>query len=201
MADQQFQFTDPFQLPESARAVIPQELGEDFLASLNRSIDLQQQKSQEDLLGFQEQRGLLRSGDTNRRLIEDVLGPYDERRKQALLGLAVPAAQQGQQQRYQVDFQKMQFQQQLDELQRRYELERELAILRGELEEQRQPSMLDRIGEGFGGGLGKALSGMAMGGAGGLFNWLGSSGGGVKTDRSSPVSGSYQKADGGYATY
>mgnify|MGYP001574711014 CR=1 FL=1 len=170
--DQRFQFTDPFQLPESAQKVIPQELGGDFLASLNRSMDLQQQKSQEDLLGFQEQRGLLRSGDTNRRLIEDVLGPYDERRRQALLGIAVPAAQQGQEQAYKKEFQTMLFQQQLQELQKRYELNRQLEILRGQLEEQQQPSMMSGIGQKFAGAIGAGAGGIAIGMTGGLLNWM-----------------------------
>ena len=71
----------------------------------------------------------------------------------------------------------MLFQQQLQELQKRYEMERQLAILRGQLEEQQQPSMLANIGQGFAKQLGGAAAGMAMGGAGGIFNWLGSGGG------------------------
>lgn len=95
-----------FQLPESARAVIPQELGQDFLSTLDRLMQVNEKKQMEDLLGFQESRGLVRSGDTNRRLVEEVLGPGVDRRNAQLLGLALEGARTGQGQRFQREFQK-----------------------------------------------------------------------------------------------
>ena len=92
---------EQFQLPESATAVIPQELGQDFLSTLSRLMQVGEKKQMEDLLGFQESRGLLKSGDTNRRLVEEVLGPGMDRRNAQLLGLALEGAKTGQGQRFQ----------------------------------------------------------------------------------------------------
>ena len=205
-----YQFTDPFQLPASAQKVIPQELGGDFLASLNRSMDLQEQKSRENLLGFQESRGLLRSGDTNRRLVEDVLGPGDTQRRNALLGIAVPAAMQGQQQGFQEQYATNRNRQGLEsalvEMEKRYHYEAQLAQLQEALMRDRPgqngPSASQMFMKSLFPILGNVAGGLAFsGGAGLMKSLIGGSLSGTPKDQYGPVTGSYQNTSGGYTNY
>lgn len=183
-----YQNTNQFNLPQSAQSVIPQALGEDFLATLNRSMDLSDQTQENNLLGFQESRGLLKSGSTNQDLVSQVLGPSEDRRNQALLGIAVPAAQQGQQQQFQTGFEQMQFgqtqqlqaqqfQDQLAYAQQQYEFNRQLAILGQQLQQQSVPDFGARFMQSFGPAMGSAASNFAGGALGGLLGGMGGGGG------------------------
>lgn len=176
-------YEDPYELPESAKKVIPGDLGQDFLNTLDKDMQLQEQKQMEQLLGFQEGRGLMRSGLTNRALVEGVLGPGLERRKQALLPMAMEGAQIGQAQGYETQtrerkfdmqrqFAEEQFQRQLAFLHAQTTMQEQLMQWSMQMENAYSPGFGQQLssnlaiglGQGFGGGLGKGIGGGISGG-------------------------------------
>ena len=159
----------PFQLPASVSGFIPPELSSGFLSDLDASFRLQEKQQMEDLLGFQESRGLLKSGETNKRLVEDVLGPGLRRRREALTPLAMEGARFGLQERTQRESEERKFKRDLDYLERNATYQRELAILNAELQGQmfqnQKPSFGQTFQQSFASGFGGSL-GKGMGGAG-----------------------------------
>ena len=182
---QVYDFENPYTLPQSAAATIPTELGQDFLSTLDRDLQLQERKQMEDLLGFQESRGLLRSGDTNRRLVEDVLGPGLERRKQALLPLALGGAEAGREERLggtaferQRQFASEEFSRQLQMAREQARLQQDLmrlqASLGNESYDYQQPGFGRQLLSGIAGGVGSGLAGGISKGVGaGIFQKFG----------------------------
>jgi len=84
--------SDEFQLPASAQADLPPELSQDFFSTLDESFRTQEKRSLERLLEEQESRGLLHSGETQKGIMEQVLGPSLQRRREALLPIAMEGA-------------------------------------------------------------------------------------------------------------
>ena len=175
-----YDYTDPYRLPSDAAKVMPQGLATDFFSSLDKTFQNQEAKQREDLLNFQESRGLLKSGQTNKKLIEDVLGPGEERRRAAFLPYAFQAAATGQGQEFQrseeatgFDRQRQfageQFQRQLQYLQEQASLQQELVRLQAQLEASNQPGFMSQLGSGFASGFGQ---GAGKGAAAGAFNLM-----------------------------
>ena len=183
-------YSQNYALPESAKKIIPQELADPFFQSLDQSLQRQEQQQMERLLGFQESRGLLRSGDTNKQLVEQVLGPGLERRRQALVPFAFEAASKGQEQGFQKELSEMQQKQRL-EIQRadffnQLETMRNEAAMKGDLM-RLQNAMDNNFGNNLKSSLAKGLGG-AFGQSFGKEMGEGS-GKGVKQGLSSLLSG------------
>src|SRR3990167_7452862 len=152
-------------LPVSGRQNdLSQELGADYLANLDKTFQRQEQGQIDQLLQQQEARGFLRSGDTSKQLIEQYLGPSIERRRSALLPVAMQGAQQGKEERLgALDFERKRqfasedYQRQIDFLARQHQVQKELLELRQSLENS-------------GGGFSwEGLAGTALGAAAGSF--------------------------------
>ena len=91
---------DPFKLPTNERGeVLPQELNEQFLQALDQALARQETRQIQRIGGEQEARGFLQSGQTLKRVAEEVIGPGLERRQQALLPLAQQSAMLGREER------------------------------------------------------------------------------------------------------
>src|SRR3990167_3490966 len=129
-------------LPVSGRQNdLSQELGADYLANLDKTFQRQEQGQIDQLLQQQEARGFLRSGDTSKQLIEQYLGPSIERRRSALLPVAMQGAQQGREERLgALDFERKRqfasedYQRQIDFLARQHQVQKELLELKQSLE-------------------------------------------------------------------
>ncbi len=161
-----------YQLPASAQSVIPGELGQDFLSSLDQSMQAQEGQSIRDLMENQQSRGMLQSGDTDRKLLEQVLGPAQAQRQNALTGLAMQGAQIGQDQKYQTGMENTQFgqsqqltqqnfQNSLQYLQQQASLQQQLVQLENQLYQQDRPSFGQMFGQSMAQGLG-AGAGMGL---------------------------------------
>lgn len=173
-------FGDPndYELPQSARDIIPAELGQDFLSTLDESFQRQEKKQLERLLDEQESRGFFRSGDTQRRLLEEVLGPSLERRKQSLIPLALEGARTGQAQRFQRESDTIAFERQLKVMERQREIQENLMRLGAWLEENaRQPADFgSQFTSSFASGLGSSLGKLPSQGVQKVFGGFGSLG-------------------------
>src|SRR3990167_1646048 len=79
-------------LPREGREQLIPELDQQFLENLDQELIRQEMQAIERIGGAQEEKGFFRSGQTQKRLTEEVLGPSLQRRQQALLPLARESA-------------------------------------------------------------------------------------------------------------
>ncbi len=162
----------------------PDELDQAFFEGLDQIIGRQQTRGLEQTLGGLEERGFLRSGETFSRVAEDVLGPAEQRRTQAILPLKREAAMLGREERLgETQFQRQRqmagedFDRQLKIVERKAELDRALLQLRAELEGNEQGfgwgefggAVLGTLAGSVAGGVGGSLGGQAGKAIGGLF--------------------------------
>jgi hypothetical protein len=152
--------------PRAVPTVDPRNLllppgGEQFLTDLDELLALQEKKQLERLLGEQESRGLLRSGQTNVRLAEEVLGPSLTRRRQALFPLAQEerGGELGFQRQRQLSGEE--FMRKLDFFREEASLQRELLELQAMLQRKARPSLGRLFGESLVKGLGEIPSSFA----------------------------------------
>jgi len=180
-----YNFDNPYQLPTSAAAVMPQELGTDFFASLDKALQLQEKGASENIYGDMESRGLLNSGINTREITDKVLGPGLQRRQQAFLPFAFNAAATGQSQRFQKEQQHQQFLDQLETMREQNLLTMRLMNFQQQLSQQAprsKPTFGDMFESNFASGLGSLLGKAApqagFGALGGGMQKLRSMGGG-----------------------
>ena len=165
---------DEFQLPQSALGDLPPELSQDFFATLDESFRRQEKRQFEGLLEQQESRGLLESGDTQRRLVEELLGPSMQRRKESLLPIAMEGARTTGARRFQREGESQQFERQrqfaaeehtrqLELMERQRQIQESIFRLQDWLGAQHKQG--SDFGSFFGGALGAGV-GSFFGGAG-----------------------------------
>ena len=160
------------------------EYDDQVLANLDALLAHQEKRGMKNILDQQEERGFFRSGQTGERLVDEVLGPGLERRKQATLGL-VGRRQEAQREERLGGLQfERQRQMQGEEMERQIAMvelqaihQRRLLELRQQLANDSRPSFGRTLGqsfaEGFGSsagtGLGKSAASGVSAGVGGLF--------------------------------
>lgn len=156
-----------FRLPETASKFLPQELDEEFFASLDDAFARSDAKQTERVLEDVNARGFFRSGQALEGVTEEVLGPAQDRRRGALLGLAREGAFAGREERLgEEQFERTRqlaeedHLRRLAELTRRAEINKELLFLEDSLSDS-------------GGGFGEFLGTVAGIGAGSLFGGVG----------------------------
>lgn len=79
--------------------ILPPELNQNYFDSLDRILQGQEKSGIDRVLNSQEERGLFRSGQSESRIIDEVLGPSLVRRQQALLPIAMQGANQAREER------------------------------------------------------------------------------------------------------
>lgn len=174
---------EQFKLPGSEGGAFTTELDEAFLSNLDELLRKQETQGIENIGNQLEERGLFRSGQTLKKVTEDVLAPSLARRGEALLGVAKESALRGREERLigeerkfgveqgdiafsrQQQLAKESFDRRLIELERMAEIEERMIRLRDDLE----PGFLEQFGAGFAGGLGSGLAGIGTGGLKGVF--------------------------------
>jgi len=169
--------TAPIPMNEKGE-ISPQELDVNFFNLLDESLRRNQQREMESVMGGLSDRGFLRSGDTFTQVAENVLGPAEERRAQALLPIASSAAMAGREERLGEQqfqrtrqLQKEQFDRQLEAMRLQAELQKELLQLQnnlaggfswgefgGQLAGSLAGSMFGGIGGGIGAGIGRGIA-------------------------------------------
>lgn len=170
-------------LPRAGNEQLIPEMDEQFLSNLDAQLIRQEMQAIERIGGEQESRGFFRSGNTQRRLTEEVLGPSLERRQQALLPLARESALMGREERMgdvafdrQRQFAQEQFERQMDAMSQQLEMQKILLQFQedlsggGFLEDFLAPLAGGAIGAftgGFGGAAGFGLARSLFGGGGG----------------------------------
>lgn len=181
MAYTQREVTAPLPISESGE-ILPQELDVAFFNQLDESLRRNQTRELDTVLGDMSNRGFLRSGDTMTRVTEDILGPAEDRRAQALLPVAMNAASAGREERLGTlqfertrQMQKEQFDRELESIRLRAELQKELLQMQEDLEGGNLWG--DIAGAAFGsfagslsGGLGANLARGITGGVSSLFS-------------------------------
>jgi len=158
-----------FKLPGKDSGQLIPELDESLMALLDEQLQRQEMQGIERISGEQERRGFFRSGNTQKRITEEVLGPSLERRSQALTGLAKESATMGREERMgeeqfqrQRQFAAENFQRQLELAQQGFEFQKMLMELEDELQ---GGGFMDVLG-GLAGGIGGSFLGPAGAAAG-----------------------------------
>ena len=168
-------FNLPYQIPKEVLGLLPKSGGQDYLSALDQIFGAQEKQQMEKLLGNQESRGLYQSGDTQKKIVEDVLGPSLARRQAAVF----PLVQQGEQQTYETQqestrfqqqrqFASEQFQRQLQAMQEQASLQRDLMTLQHHLEVSSRPGFGENFMNNLGSSLGSSLGNLGAGAAKGL---------------------------------
>lgn len=155
--------------------LLPAELTSERLGLLDEMLARQEEKQSRRLYDSQEERGFFRSGDTQRRLTEEILGPSIERRQSALMDWLSDAIGQQTAHRRQIERDKLDFDRRLDLIQHELNAKRDLLAFQGQLElgkpkagffDHFLPEFAGALGRGFAQGGGQAAgkgisSGMA----------------------------------------
>ena len=159
-----------FRLPFQSQ-FLPQEFQQAQFDVFDQMLKRIEKNQLEGLMEEQEERGFLKSGRTDKRIIEEILGPSIQRRREFLTPLAAEGARMGREERLgEVGFQRQRqfageefqrkrefagedFMRKLDFLRQRHQFERELMELKDDLE--------GGFGEAFMGSFGSGLAGLA----------------------------------------
>lgn len=182
---------EPFMLPGKTSEYLPPELDEAQFENLDRLLQIQEARQLNRTLEDMEGRGFFKSGQTLKRVSEDVLGPSIERRGQALLGLAREGAFAGREERLgevgfkrQQQFAGEQFERQrqfageehlrrLAEISHRATVNKQLMELQSELEDSGGFGIGDFLGQAAGFGIGSMFGGIGAGVGAGIGGRLG----------------------------
>src|SRR3990167_4479291 len=120
-------------LPREGREQLIPELDQQFLENLDQELIRQEMSAIERLGGAQEEKGFFRSGQTQKRLTEEVLGPSLQRRQQALIPLARESALFGREERMgeegfqrQRQFAQENFERQLEAMDKQLEMQKQI---------------------------------------------------------------------------
>lgn len=167
--------TDPFSLSGLGidPKILPQEFGEETLRNLDVLAERRERNQLDRLFDEQEERGLFRSGQTERRALEEVALPGIDARRRDLFSLVGGALGQGREERLgETDFQRTrqiqgeEFQRRLQELEQQLKNQRNLLQLQKDLKPKGTgffgdfaSSFASSFASGFGGGLGSRLGG------------------------------------------
>lgn len=143
------------------------ELNQDILANLDRILSQQEDRQVKRITERENERGFMQSGERLGAISEEVLGPGQDRRQQALLGLTRESAQMGREDRIRgEDFQRQrqfaqeQFERRLVEMQKQAEIQLRLLELQDELS---SPGFGDFAGAIVGAGVGAFTGGAGAG--------------------------------------
>lgn len=169
-----------FQLPASQRGeVLPAELSNEYFRNLDAALARAEARQLERTLGELGDRGFLRSGETFTRVAEDILGPSQERRRQAIIPLVQEGSLLGREERLgETQFQR----------QRQFASEeQERRLVQMEKSAQIQRMLLELENDLKGGDVWGGILGQVTGAAaGGLFGGVG---GGVGYGLASKIAG------------
>lgn len=156
------------------------ELDQRYLDNLDQMLALQESKQTKRLLDEQEERGFFRSGNTQERLVEEVLGPSIQRRQAALIPLQQRRQEAAREERLgALGFERQRqtgaenFERELEMFTRQANLQRQLMELRSMLDKNARPGFGEQLAggfaSGFGGAAGKGAYGGITTGIGSLF--------------------------------
>jgi hypothetical protein len=162
---------DIFNRPELSGGLAP-ELNRDLIENLDRVLAQQEARTTRRINQRENERGFLQSGPRLESVAEEVLGPAQDRRQQALLGLTQQSAQMGREDRVRgEDFQRTRqlqeeaFERRLIEMQKQADIQMRLLELQDELS---SPGFGDFAGSLIGTGVGAAFGGVGMAAGGAL---------------------------------
>lgn len=147
---------------------LPPEYAGNLMKNLDAILGAQEQKQTKSYLDQQEERGLFRSGQTDQGLVDNVLQPGIDKRREALLQLVGTGLNQGRDERLQgtaynrqVDFQGILFDQKMKELEQQASNSRSLLELQAQLgigmPSRNKPGFEELLANGFASGLGSSL--------------------------------------------
>lgn len=151
-------------LPQSATSIIPQQLGNDYLSNLEQTLNQSEQQQMNQLLGQENMRGTVSSGDTNFGLAQ-IAGNTQNQFANAATGLSNQAARQAQQQGFNTQFETQAFQNQLAQLAQQASYSQQLQALQASLGlgpfafQPNLPSFGSTFGQSFAGNLPNLLLG------------------------------------------
>lgn len=140
---------------------LPAEFSQGLLENLDRLLQGQEKRQTTNILDQQEERGLFRSGDTESRIVGEVLGPSVDRRRSALMELISGGLNQGREERLDTqnfdrskEMATVAWDRRLKELQMQLDQSRELAQLTAS-----QNGFGAKFAQGLGSGLGAGVAG------------------------------------------